>query len=421
MTFKWTSTASVFITIQLAVSACAGSIEPSPTSTPKPEPTATATLTPTPRPTATPSPTPGPGLAQLLSTPIVLAANADLVGAEASYRDLAALYPDSAEPWLGLAALALRQSDPDTALIYLESAADADPTSREALRQWAVVLEQQNRYDSLVDVYSRVIELTPDDPNAFMARSEAYARIGNADLAIVDLETTQRLDPNREYAWQNVAGAAYGAREYETARVIATIGLEHYADSSGLLTTRALTLICLSQPDEALDDLDSVIDLRPVDPNAYHWKGRLLLEQGDYGQAAEILTQAADLGIKSGVSGVNQGYESMSYAADAMARTDINAAFAYLADQVIQFGSRDGLMMGYGLVRWRQGNIPLALGRMDDLVQTGFVSGLYWRGVIKSETGDPEGAVADLEAYVKLRNFGPEAEKARALIGQLTK
>lgn len=382
-------------------------------------PTPTATPSPTPTPTLTPSPTPGPSLEELIQTPVALAASADLAGASVAYAALNQLYPNRAEPLLGLAAIAQRQGDQEAALAYLRAATEADPASLEALRQLALLLEQRQEYAELTAVYERMIELTPDDPNLLVAQATVLARLGQADSAVASLQAAQALDPYRQYAWLNVTAAASGSRQYEAAITIATAGLEAHPDSVSLLVTRGLAYFSVGQIERALADFDSALALDSRSVTANLWKGRALVALGRYEEAVPILQQAGELGVQSGVSGVNEGYEAMADAADAIARSDPQAAFSYLAEQVVRYGSRDPLLLGYGRVRWRQGSLSLALNYMDSLVQAGYIPALYWRAAIYADQRQNELAIADLRAYLNVRTSGPEAEAARALLESL--
>jgi tetratricopeptide (TPR) repeat protein len=264
-----------------------------------------------------------------------------------------------------------------------------------------------------------MVSLSPGDANLLVARAQAYARIGQADVALADLRSPEAADPHREYAWLNVAGAAYGARQYQAAIDIASAGLDAHSASTGLLMQRGVAQLSLGDLASAVKDFDAAIQLDKTLPAAYHWKGRAQIAQGNYTQAAETLKQGAELGVKSGVKDVNLAYESMAFAADAMARDNVNAAFSYLAENVINYGSRDPLLMGYGLVRWRQGSIDQALTRMDALVRSGYTPALYWRGAIHADQGDRGNAMLDLKYFLGVEHSGPDVESARAILKSL--
>ncbi len=416
----------LLVTGTLMLAAC--SAPPARTEEPAPA-TPTPAITQTPRPTASPSPTPtetptptatpGPGLPVLLGTPGALAASAQLDAARAAYRELAELYPASADPWLGLAALAQREADSDAALAALVKAVEADPGSLDALRQLALFHEQQADYEQAVDAYSRMITLDPDDPDLLAARATALARLGRPEEAIRDLQAAQAIDPYRQHAWLNAAAAASGSRGYEAAAAIAAQGLEFFPDSGALHLTRGLALLSLGAPAPALPDFDAAVALNPLSVTAYHWRGRTLALLGRTEEAIRDLQQAGELGVLSGVGAVSEAYEAMADAADLIAQQDVEAAFAYLADQVIRHGSQDALLVGYARIDWRRGNPDLALGRLAAPARDGFVPALYWRAVIAAEKGDTEQAIADLQAFLAVRHSGPDAEAARELLESL--
>src|SRR4029450_8969090 len=104
--------------------------------------------TPEPTSTPTPSPTPGPSLEELMGTPNALAAASNLDAASVQFKSLSDLYAYRAEPWMGLAGLALRQGDTASALDYLREAVEAEPTNFDANRQLALLQEQLGLYEN---------------------------------------------------------------------------------------------------------------------------------------------------------------------------------------------------------------------------------------------------------------------------------
>jgi regulator of sirC expression with transglutaminase-like and TPR domain len=385
-----------------------------PLPTPSPAPTHTPAPTATPSATPTPTPTPGPGLDELLLTPDALVAAAELEQAVEGYEVLVALYPDRAEPLLAQAAVAQRQGDPDAALAYLRAAVDAQPDSEEALRQLSLLLERRGLYEDLLVVYDRLIELDPANQGYLIARATTFAHLGQADPAAADLRAAQAL----EYAWLNVTGSAYGQRQYQAAAEIASVGLEVYPASPDLYVARGLAWMSLGDYPAAASDFESAAELDETNYLALYWYGRALAETGDTGQAVEILQRAGELGTQSGV-GADGAFEAMAAAADLIAVDDPNEAFSYLAGQVFQFGSVDGLLMGYGLIERRRGNSDLAFVRMNSLAADGYLPALFWRGVLYGEQGEDELAAEDLQAYLDLRPFGPDSERARGMLASL--
>lgn len=354
-----------------------------------------------------------------MQTPAALAANADLEAAVESYLALHDLYPEEAEPLLAVAVIARNAGDLDGAEAYLRAAAQVEPDNLDVLGQLALLLDQQQAYDDLIDVYGQMLALTPDDADLYVARAMIHSRLGDSEAALDDLQAAQKIDPSRGYAFLNAAAAASGQRDYLSATEIASAGLAADPESVSLLLRRGLDWLALGDSEAALDDFDAALELDDLNVGGYLWRGRTLMRLGRYEDALPDLQRAAELGVQSGVSNVNLGYEAMADAAEVLAHSDPQAAFAYLAEQVFDFGSRDAILLGYARVDWRRGSPDLALGRLNNLVDRDYVPALYWRAVILAEQGDNAAAVDDLNAYLEIRRSGPEAEWAYDLLATL--
>ncbi len=413
----------------LLIAGCgATASEPTPTASPR-SPTAThhptatrtpsPTLTRTPTATRTPTSTPGPGLDELIQTPAALVANANPDAAVEAYLALHDLYPDKAAPLLAVAVIARNTGDLDGAESYLWAAVQAEPDNLDALRQLALLLDQQQAYDDLVDVYGQMLTLTPEDADLYVARAMIHARLGDSESALTDLQAAQQIDPSRTYAFLNAAAAASGQRDYESATEIASAGLDSEPESVSLRLTRGLDWLALGDLEAALEDFNAVLELDDLNVGGYLWRGRTLMRLDRYEEALPDFKRAAELGVQSGVSNVNLGYEAMADAAEALAHTDPQAAFAYLAEQVFDFGSRDAIMLGYARVDFQRGSPDLALGRLNNLVDRDYVPALYWRALVLAEQGEQAAAVDDLNAYLEVRHSGPEAEWAYDLLSSL--
>lgn len=414
------------LTLTLSLIACSASetrtptpadIRQSPSATPRL--TSTPSLTPTPTPTRTATPTPGPGLSELLGTPDALAQAIEFDAALVEYEKLAKLYPHRAEPRLRQAAVALQLGDVAAALDYLRLAVKVEPTSFEAWRQYALLLDQQGMYAELVEAYTGMLELRPVDLDLLIARASAYARLGQTDEAIADLSAAQSADPTRQYAWLNVAAAASSNRQYGLAIEIASAGLDLNPDFAGLWLERGLAHLSLNQPASALEDFTRAIDFDDQHYVAYRWRGWTLAEMGRRDEGLEDLQQAIDLGERAGIVGLTEAYDAMADAADVLARDDPQAAFNFMARYVFEYGSRDPLIVGYARIDWRRGNLELALSRLRPLVEDGYVPALFWRGQIFADDGQIDAAITDLEAFLDARTFGPQAEVARRLLESL--
>lgn len=387
-----------------------------------PTQTLTPTVTSSPKPTSTltPTPTPGPALEELMGTPNALAAAANLDAASVQFKSLTDLYTHRAEPWMGLAGLALRQGDTASALEYLKQAVEAEPTNLDAYRQLALLQEQLGLYVDAARTYGTLLDQHPNDPDVLVARATANARLGLAEDAIRDVQAAQEIDPYRQYAWLNIAAAAAGGRFYEAAAQIANAGLQAHPDTVSLQVERGLALLALDRQKDALDAFSAAIQLDPTNSRAYHWRGRVRAGMGQSDSAISDFKRAGELGIQEGIEGTSEGYEAMADAADLLAQSGkVDEAFTYLAQQVIHFGSQDALLMGYARIDYSRGNIQSALSRLAPLVRDAFVPAFYWRGMINQAAGNREDAISDLISYLQVRRSGPDVEAARRTLSDL--
>jgi tetratricopeptide (TPR) repeat protein len=377
------------------------------------------TPSPTPPPTATPRPTAGPGLGTLLETPQALYLEADIDGAAAAYEGLQELYPQAVEPFLGLATIAQREGDEDAALAFLEDARQIDPDNREVLRRLATLYDKRGEYEALLSVYQSLIALEPTNAELPIAAGRAAARLGDAEATIEALKAAQQQNPLIAFAWTNSAAAAIAEREYQAAVDIATAGLDAHPDAAGLYNQRGLAYLSLLEPSPALADFQAAAENDPFNTTARLWAGRVLYDQGEYEAAFEASDAAAELGVVSGITGAEEGYLAAADAAAALAESDIDAAFSYMAERVFDYGSQNGLLLGYARIDLARGSTDLAINRLNALVLREYTPALYWRAVAHLANGDEAVAVEDLEAFIELTGTGPLAEAARALLAEV--
>ncbi len=377
----------------------------------------TAAPTETPPPTLTPTPTPGPGLDELLLTPQAAYTNADLEGAAEGYAELATLYPQAAEPWIGQAEVALREGDADAALEYLQAAVSAEPGDFEAWRLLAVLYEQREDYEQAAQAYGEMIGIAPDDPNLYVARAMARARIGQSAEAAADLLRAQTLDPYRDYAWLNVAGAAYGSRSYETAIEILNAGIEAHPSSTDLLLLRGRALLTVGNAEAALADFDAAAAVDGQSLAAHYGRGAALDALGRADEAITAFQHAGELGATAGAGSLSEAFEAMAQAARIMARTNPSAAYAYLQERSITYGQPPEILLGYALIERERGNATAALDSLNRLIETySYLPAYYWRGKINAEIGNSGPARNDLNEYLKISQAGPEAEDAYVVL-----
>ena len=232
---------------------------------------------------------------------LALRRSGDLDGAESQLRRalVGTGGPSGASRALGLV---LRQKDDLTgAANAFAAAVQANPQDALAYQLLGSTLIKLSREDEGLRALDRAIELDPFMAEARVARAQAFARQGRADLARRDQSEAQRI---------KAAEAAVGRAMIllETGQTQARNG--QAADS--LTSFRQATVVCpeLSEAHfqlgvaliESAGDtaaaelaLNRAIELHPSRADAYYQRGRLRERQGDNQGAADAFASAIEL------------------------------------------------------------------------------------------------------------------------------
>jgi hypothetical protein len=116
-------------------------------------------------------------------------------------------------------------------------------------------------YDSVIDDYTRAIQIYPDYANVYHSRGFAYYNKGDFDLAIDDYTQAIRIDPNRASTFNN-RGASYNKK---------------------------------GDYDLAIVDLDEAIRLNPNFENPYRHRAFAYMKKGNYKQARTDIDKALQI------------------------------------------------------------------------------------------------------------------------------
>ena len=140
---------------------------------------------------------------------------------------------------------------------------------------------KQHRYDAAIEVFTELIELDPDNPDAYKNRGVAHMKLSQYDAAIQDFEKTKQMMPDLKGLNSNMGVAWYYKGEYEKAiasydREIALSPDSHYA-----FFNRAICWAELKKYDKSMEDINQTLMLAPDFYLAHCLKGDLYLELGD--------------------------------------------------------------------------------------------------------------------------------------------
>lgn len=179
-------------------------------------------------------------------------------------------------------------------LLFFSFAAILFAETEKELFDNGVLHFKQGQYGKAVDEFSKLIELAPDNADAYKNRGVSYMKQEKYDLAIADFETAKELFPELKGLYSNLGVAWYYKKEYEKAIKNYDIEIEMAPENHVAYFNRALCLSELGRNKEALDDLSKTLDLKPDFYWAICYKADLLALTGKDNEAIETYENAIE-------------------------------------------------------------------------------------------------------------------------------
>ncbi len=167
-------------------------------------------------------------------------------------------------------------------LAPLAAAAQDDGKSPEveALFKSAEKNEDAGRLDAALADYGRIIELAPDDGDAYSGRGFIYLKKKDYDRAINDFTKRIELAPDNFYAYYARGHAYFEKGDYEKSIDDHTRELELEARRTVGLIERGRAYQKLKRTDEAIADFNAAIAFS-LEPAGYRARGFAFRDKGD--------------------------------------------------------------------------------------------------------------------------------------------
>ena len=220
-----------------------------------------------------------------------------------------ALQPSASQAFFHRATVRSRLGEMGSALQDYDQAIRLNPENTAALISRAGLLSSEGHYDEAIRDLDSAIEVQPESANAFYNRGYAYFSKGNYTKAIQDYSFAITLDPNMASAYNNrcLARAVAGRdlvralADCDTAHMLAPLSLDVHS-------TRGFVFLKLGDPELALYEYDTVLQLDPNRAAALYGKGLALIAigkaaEGKHEQAAALVLdpEAADFFARYGL------------------------------------------------------------------------------------------------------------------------
>ena len=181
----------------------------------------------------------------------------------------------------------LRNSNLETAEIYLKQAMRLQSNNPHVLRLLGVIAAQRGQYEEAIHFLNGSLKALPKNPLALSNMGNVYLDLKEFNKAIEVYDKSIKLEPSYVEAWSNKGVALHELRRYEEAITQYDKALSLSPDYAIAWSNKGNTLCALGCFEEALEHHDKALRLRADNPQAFANKGITLHEMKRYEEAIE--------------------------------------------------------------------------------------------------------------------------------------
>ncbi|WP_457554252.1 SPOR domain-containing protein [Desulfobacula sp.] len=151
---------------------------------------------------------------------------------------------------------------------------------------------KQGHYQQAADEFSKLIQLAPDNADAYKNRGVVRMNQKKYDLAIKDFQTAKKIFPKLHGLYSNLGVAWFYKRDYNKAIKNYNAAIKTDPQNHVAYFNRALCFAELNKNKEAIDDLSKTLALTPDFYLAICYKADLLTQLGETDKAIETYKSA---------------------------------------------------------------------------------------------------------------------------------
>ncbi len=151
----------------------------------------------------------------------------------------------------------------------------------------AMALFKEKKYKECIDAFSLVLENEPDNADVYNNMGVAYSCEGDFDHAEKSYIRAIELDPELAQAYINLSDLYYKAGDLASA--LGTLQRGSYELEDNLTIAHLLARVYIEDQrwDDAIVELERVLDGEPENYDAYYDLGHVYFELGDYETAID--------------------------------------------------------------------------------------------------------------------------------------
>lgn len=154
----------------------------------------------------------------------------------------------------------------------------AHAESEKALFDKGVSFLKQENYSQAIEAFTQLIEIAPDNPDAYKNRGVAHMKMSQYDEAIKDFEKTREIKPDLKGLYSNLGVAWYYKGDYTQAINNYNMEIALTPDNHYAYFNRAICRAEIGEFAKSLEDVDKSLGLFPNFYLALCLKGDLLVK-----------------------------------------------------------------------------------------------------------------------------------------------
>jgi tetratricopeptide (TPR) repeat protein len=141
---------------------------------------------------------------------------------------------------------------------------------------------KEGKYNECIDAFHAVLETEPDNADVYNNLGVAYANVADFEHAETYLTKDLELDPELAQAYINLSDLYYKADDLASA--IGTLQKGSYELQDNLTIAHLLARVYIDDQrwEDAIEELERVLDGEPENYDAYYDLGHVCFELGDY-------------------------------------------------------------------------------------------------------------------------------------------
>jgi len=195
----------------------------------------------------------------------------------------------------------------DEAIAECSQVIELNPENVEAWHRRGYAHLEAHQYEKAIADWSKVIELDPKIAAAWNNRGCAYGRMAKWDNSIADVSKAIELDPKSAVAWHNRGLEYSNLNQWDKALADFSKAIELDPEDAIAWTGRGRAYHELNQLDKALADVSKAIELDPKHAAAWNGRGLVHRELKQWDNAFADLSKAIELDPEDAAGWYNRG------------------------------------------------------------------------------------------------------------------